>query len=110
MVLPFVCCSVLLIAGCGSAGDPGGRTAEPSPGGPGGPSAASSPGCQVIVRGFSCLMQERIEAARSYLADAPGRVGLVLHDRVTGANTLTQVAAILFQGRQIPVPDVSATP
>jgi hypothetical protein len=27
-----------------------------------------------------------------------------------GANTLTQVAAILFQGRQIPVPDVSATP
>jgi len=27
-----------------------------------------------------------------------------------GANTLTQVAAILFQGRQIPAPDVSATP
>ena len=73
MVLPVVCCSVLLIAGCGSAGDPGGRA------------AASSPGCQVIVRGFSCLMQERIEAARSYLANAPGRIGLVFHDRVTGA-------------------------
>ena len=27
-----------------------------------------------------------------------------------GANTLTQVAAILFQGRQTPAPDVSATP
>jgi len=85
MVLPIVCCSVLLIAGCGSAGDPGGRTAESSPSGQGGPAAASSPGCQAIVRGFPCLMQERIEAARSYLADAPGRVGLVLHDRVTGA-------------------------
>jgi hypothetical protein len=30
-------------------------------------------------------MQERIEAARSYLAKAPGQAGLVLHDRVTGA-------------------------
>jgi hypothetical protein len=109
VVLPVVCCSVLLIAGCGSAGDPGGRTAESSPSGqggrtaesspsgqggraaesspsgPGGRAAASSPGCQVIVRGFSCLMQERIEAARSYLADAPGRIGLVLHDRVRRA-------------------------
>jgi hypothetical protein len=28
----------------------------------------------------------------------------------TGANTLTQIAAILFQGHQIPPPDVSATP
>jgi hypothetical protein len=27
-----------------------------------------------------------------------------------GANTLTQVAAILLQGRRIPAPDVSATP
>jgi len=27
-----------------------------------------------------------------------------------GTNTLTQVAAILFQGHQIPAPDVSATP
>jgi hypothetical protein len=85
VVLPVVCCSVLLIAGCGSAGDPGGRTAESSPSGQGGRAAASSPGCQVIVRGFSCLMQERIEAARSYLADAPGRIGLVLHDRVRRA-------------------------
>jgi hypothetical protein len=30
-------------------------------------------------------MQERIEAARAYLAQAPGRAGLVFHDRVTGA-------------------------
>jgi hypothetical protein len=39
----------------------------------------------MIVRGFSCQMQERIEAARGYLANAPGRIGLVFHDRVTGA-------------------------
>jgi hypothetical protein len=39
----------------------------------------------MIVRGFSCQMQERIEAARSYLENAPGRIGLVFHDRVTGA-------------------------
>ncbi|MGN6177388.1 MAG: hypothetical protein ACTHPS_31215, partial [Streptosporangiaceae bacterium] len=51
VVLPVACCSVLLIAGCGSAGDPGGRTAEPSPGGHGGRAGASSPGCQVIMRG-----------------------------------------------------------
>jgi len=30
-------------------------------------------------------MQERIDAARRYLAKAPGRAGLVLHDRVAGA-------------------------
>jgi hypothetical protein len=71
--LGVVWCSVLLIAGCGPGGDQGGRSAAPSP------------GCQVTVRGFSCPMQERIEAARRYLAQAPGRVGLVLHDRVTGA-------------------------
>jgi hypothetical protein len=73
VVLPALCCSVLLTAGCGPGGGQGGRTAAPLP------------GCQEIVRGFSCQMQERIEAARSYLAKAPGRAGLVLHDRVTGA-------------------------
>jgi hypothetical protein len=73
VALSVVWCSVLLIAGCGPGGDQGGRSAAPSP------------GCQVTVRGFSCPMQERIEAARRYLAQAPGRVGLVLHDRVTGA-------------------------
>jgi len=66
-------CLVLLTAGCGPGGGQGGRGPAPSP------------GCQVTVRGFACPMQERIEAARAYLAQAPGRAGLVFHDRVTGA-------------------------
>jgi beta-lactamase class A len=37
------------------------------------------------MRQFSCLMQRRIRAAQRYLARQPGRIGLVLHDRVTGA-------------------------
>src|SRR5690349_21559562 len=36
-------------------------------------------------RGFSCLMRWRIRAAQRYLARQPGRIGVVLHDRVTGA-------------------------
>jgi hypothetical protein len=73
VVLPVLCCSVLLTAGCGPGGSQGGHAAP------------SLPSCQVIIVGFSCPMQERIKAARSYLAKVPGRIGLVLHDRLTGA-------------------------
>jgi hypothetical protein len=73
VVLPVLCCSALLATGCGPGESRGGRT------------AASVQGCQVIAAGFSCPMQERIKTARSYLAMAPGEIGLVLHDRVTGA-------------------------
>ena len=35
--------------------------------------------------GFSRLMLRRIRALRRYLARQPGHIGLVRHDRVTGA-------------------------
>ncbi len=41
--------------------------------------------CPAIARGFSCLMRRRIRAAQRYLARHPGPIGLVLHDRLTGA-------------------------
>lgn len=76
-ILLAACCLVLLTPGCGAAPVPAPR-ATPS-------ATPSATGCQVTVRGFSCLMQRRIVAAREYLAAAPGRIGLVLSDRVTGA-------------------------
>ena len=46
---------------------------------------AATRACPAIPHGFSCLMRRRIRAAQRYLARQPGRIGLVLHDRVTGA-------------------------
>jgi hypothetical protein len=46
---------------------------------------ADTGACPATARGFSCLMRQRIRAAQRYLARQPGRIGLVLHDRVTGA-------------------------
>jgi hypothetical protein len=46
---------------------------------------AATGACPAIGHGFSCPMRRRIRAAQRYLARQPGRVGLVLHDRLTGA-------------------------
>jgi hypothetical protein len=46
---------------------------------------AATGACPAIVHGFSCLMRQRIRAAQRYVASQPGRIGLVLHDRLTGA-------------------------
>jgi hypothetical protein len=46
---------------------------------------AATGACPAAVRQFSCLMRRRIRAAQRYLARQPGWIGLILHDRVTGA-------------------------
>lgn len=75
----MLCGAVIVTVGCTSGGPD--VTGSPAPRS----SPASRSGCAVIVRGFSCQMQERIAMARRYVAAAPGEIGLVLHDRVTGA-------------------------
>ena len=57
---------------------------------------AATGACPVIPHGFSCLMRRRIRAARRFLARQPGRIGLVLHDRVTGATWRSANARIPF--------------
>jgi hypothetical protein len=52
--------------------------------------------CPAIARGFSCLMRWRIRAAQRYLAGKPGRIGLVLHDRLSGATWRDANAAADF--------------
>ncbi len=49
------------------------------------PSPSPSPTCVRFVPGFSCQMEARIQAVRYYLGHLPGSIGLVLHDRTTGA-------------------------
>jgi hypothetical protein len=105
-----MCALVLLlsVAGCARAGareiarvhrtggtssrnKPGsspGRRPTPSPDASGDQApgrAAQVAHCQVAAPGFSCGMQQRIRAVEQYLATQPGEIGIVLHDRVTGA-------------------------
>jgi hypothetical protein len=57
---------------------------------------AATGACPAVPRRFSCLMRRRIRAAQRYLAGQPGRIGLVLHDRVTGATWRNANAATGF--------------
>jgi hypothetical protein len=41
--------------------------------------------CVPTPHSFSCLMQQRIRKVKHYLASRPGQIGVVLHDRKTGA-------------------------
>jgi hypothetical protein len=41
--------------------------------------------CVSSPRGFSCRMRQRIRRVERYLASQPGQIGVVLHDRKTGA-------------------------
>ncbi len=41
--------------------------------------------CVSAPHGFSCVMQQRIRRVRRHLAGQPGQIGVVLHDRKTGA-------------------------
>src|SRR5262249_59881754 len=52
--------------------------------------------CPAAARQFSCLMRRRIRAAQRYLARQPGRIGLVLHDRVAGATWRNAYARAAF--------------
>ncbi|HCU95399.1 MAG TPA: tat pathway signal sequence [Actinobacteria bacterium] len=92
-----VCLAVLVLAAAPSARASGRMTGPdqgavapqsplPAPGQRAGPPHRALTGaCPAIASGFSCLMRWRIRAAQRYLAGQPGRIGLVLHDRVTGA-------------------------
>lgn len=52
--------------------------------------------CPAAAHQFSCLMRWRIRAAQRYLARQPGRIGLVLHDRLTGATWRNAYAGTAF--------------
>ena len=89
--------AALALAGCApsaghapSAGASRGSTAtRPAASGPppASASAATTPPaapCQA-PDGFSCAMAARIRLVQQYLAGRPGQIGIVLHDRQTGA-------------------------
>src|ERR1039458_8222138 len=93
-----VACAVLLgcsLVGCGSLptfalGSSASPTSTPrtqrtTPA----PPAAARPHPTIcaatIAPGFSCVMQQRITEVEGYLATQPGHIGIVLHDRVSGA-------------------------
>jgi hypothetical protein len=102
-VLAALCATACLLAAASCTGGRIPSVSQEFQGGPPhGPLAAGAPvpapesqaspsrrpergGCPVSAGGFSCLMRRRIRAAQRYLARQPGRIGLVLHDRVTGA-------------------------
>jgi hypothetical protein len=104
-----LCVAVLLLAAAGHAVSDGRN--------PGGPSRAAtlriliaSPvpapvqraqpiparPCPVVARGFSCAMQLHIRAVERYLAHRPGTIGVVLHDRITGATWRNANASVGF--------------
>jgi hypothetical protein len=49
------------------------------------PPKPQPPPCPVDIPGFPCHMAERISRAQRYAAAQPGTIGIVLHDRATGA-------------------------
>jgi hypothetical protein len=49
------------------------------------PPKPQPPPCPVDIPGFPCHMAERIREAQRYAATQPGTIGIVLHDRATGA-------------------------
>ena len=52
--------------------------------------------CPVHLPGFSCLMGERIRQAERYAATRPGTIGIVLHNRLTGATWRNRYARTGF--------------
>ena len=81
------------------AGTPEALAAQPAPaaGEPARPGQRASTGaCLQAARRFSCLMRSRVRAVERYLARQPGKIGVVLHDRVTGATWRSPNAAATF--------------
>ncbi len=91
------CClaAILALAGCSTAAPASQHTtashhtaAQATPAQPAPPSPSPSPTptfCATIAPGFSCTMRNRVHEVQRYLRHAPGTIGIVLHDRVTGA-------------------------
>ena len=60
------------------------------------PTPSPAPACPVHFPGFSCLMSERIRQAERYAATRPGTIGIVLHNRLTGASWRNRYARMDF--------------
>src|ERR1017187_6934346 len=102
-----VACAVLLgcsLVGCGSLhalglGSSASPTSTPRPHrtNPPPPPRPPPPICPApIAPGFSCVMQQRITEVEGYLATQPGHIGIVLHDRVSGATWRNAEASAVF--------------
>jgi hypothetical protein len=87
--------ATLAVAGCGpqqAASQQTAATAPPTHAAPAATLAAPSPTpsptptCDTTVAsGFPCAMRDRIVDVKHYLRRLPGTIGIVLHDRTTGA-------------------------
>jgi hypothetical protein len=60
------------------------------------PTPSPAPTCPVHLPGFSCLMGERIRQAERYAAARPGTIGIVLHNRLSGATWRNRDARMDF--------------
>jgi len=52
--------------------------------------------CARIAPGFSCTMRDRIREVNRHLRRLPGSIGIVLHDRVTGATWANANAGVQY--------------
>jgi hypothetical protein len=103
----------MAVAGCGlfspakpqtlgssPAGDRSSASSSPSPSPSPDPSPTQCPA--QVAPGFPCQIRENIRLMRQYLQTLPGTIGIVLHDRVSGAtwtnanaNTLLPAASTI---------------
>ncbi len=96
--LPTVTCgllAILAVAGCGpqkTASQQTAATTAPTTQAPAStlappsPTPTPKPTCDTTVASrFPCAMRDRIVAVKHYLRRLPGTIGIVLHDRSTGA-------------------------
>src|SRR5438067_5092876 len=98
-ILVTVLSAVSGIAGCGTASSAGGASTTPPPvtsslepttlsptsASQSAPPPRSSSNCPTVVAGFDCDFQQRFATVQAYVATRPGVVGVVVHDRQTGA-------------------------
>ncbi len=111
--LPAVGCGLLAtlaVAGCGpqkAVSEQSAATTHAAPAATSAPAPSPtpspSPTCDTTVAsGFPCAMRDRILVVKHYLRRLPGTIGIVLHDRTTGATwhnanagTLTPAASTI---------------
>lgn len=90
--------ALLVVAGCGrderrtpSGGPSPAATSSPAPdqsttgAGPVGAAAADSPSPAACAGGWDCAQQARFAAVTAYIGSRPGRLGVVMRDRESGA-------------------------
>jgi hypothetical protein len=98
-----LCCLVatLTLAGCSIVTSASQHTAaQPTPTRPSAPpSPTPSPTptfCAKVAPGFPCTMRDRIRQVRRSLRHLPGSIGIVLHDRATGATWASANANVQY--------------